>query len=237
MKNLLFILLVAFPLIAFGINKEKLKHIPVSRWKEIKCLKPDSVTVVPVTDTLFIAFRAHDSFAYHGMNGFIYKGPYIIDIDNNTIDFGYFKYKLLLRKPGMLVMADDMGIYQFAIDSSDTVKQIILPKEDSALPVTGIDQMIGHWTVYKRAADGPVSNFDYIKSVYITGQGTEDKLGYVYVSSDADESPSSYIRAYTTDQVLECEGKNTHSLKVLRCQKGEMVLQEKGIKYYCKQFK
>jgi len=242
MKYLLALLLFLLPLAGHSTDKhkEKAKHIPVSRWKEVKSLKLDSVTVVPLTDTMFIAFRAHDSFAYHGMNGYLYRGLYIIDLDAGTLDFGYSKYKLLNRKPDLLVLADDLGIYQFSIDSSDTVAKIVLPGKDSAYPVTDIDQMIGHWTVYKRTADGPVSNADYsetIKAVYITGQGTENKLGYVYCSADADDEPSWYIKVYTVDQVLDCDGKSNRSFRVLRCQKGELILEEKGMKYYLKQFK
>ena len=242
MKHSFFILLLLIPMIAFCTDKrkEKNKHFPVSRWKEVKSLKTDSVTVQPVDDTLFIAFRIHDSFDYHGKNGFIYRGLYIIDLDDSTLDFGYAKYKLLQKKPEMFVVEDDKGIYQFGIDSSDTVAKIVLPIKDSAYPVTDIDQMIGHWTVYKRTADGPVGSGeleDAIKAIYITGQGSEDKLGYIYCSGDADDHPSWYVTTYTVDQILDCDGKGTRSMKVLKCQKGEMILQEKGMKYYLKQFK
>ena len=99
--------------------------------------------------------------------------------------------------------------------------------------------MIGHWTVYKRTADGPavIDMAKNIRSVFITGASSDGKLGYVYGGTDADNNPSWYIKNLGMDQSLECEGRNPRTIKVERCQMGEMILEEEGIKYFFKQLK
>src|SRR3954465_14536373 len=97
MRITLFLLLLLLPVIAFCGDKKKPKPMPVSRWREVKRMKPDS-SVVPVTDTMFITFRAKDSFQYHNLNGFIYNGGYTISEDS-LLDFGTARYTILARKP------------------------------------------------------------------------------------------------------------------------------------------
>jgi len=239
MRVLLFILIMLIPIAAFCGSKHKIMKMPVSRWKEIKRMKTDS-TIVPFTDTMFISFLRKDSFSYHNKNGFIYNGGYTIDEDS-LLDFGTARYRIKERRPASLILINDDGIYHFIRDSSDTVKIIVLEKEEKLLPVTNIDQMIGHWTVYKRTekdpSTGSIDNSVTIRSIYITGPSTDGKQGYVFSGSDPGGSPSWYIKSLGTDQVLDCDGKSHRILKVNKCQNGEMILEEEGIKYYFKQFK
>lgn len=239
MKKVLFLFMLLLPVVALCIDKHKLKNMPVSRWREISRLKIDS-TVVPFYDTMFISFRIKDSFSYHNKNGFIYNGAYTINEDS-LLDFGTARYKILEKKPASLVLINDAGIYRFAKDSSDTTKIIVLEKDEKILPVTDIDQMIGHWTVYKRTekeqAGGTIDNAVTIRSVYITGPSTDGKLGYVFSGNDPSSAPSWYIKSYGSDQTIVCNGKNPRALKVIKCQKGELILEEDGTKYYFKQFK
>lgn len=239
MRKILLLLLLLLPVVAFCDNKSKtkLKNMPVSRWKEVKRMKPDS-SIVAFTDTLFIAFRVRDSFAYNIRGGFIYQGGYTISEDS-ILDFGTARYRIAEKKPTSLVLTNTSGIYQFGIDSSDTVKVIVIEKEEKIMPVTNIDQMIGRWTVYKRAADGP-TNVDMatqIRSVSITGPSTDGRQGFVLGGGDADNNPSWYIKSLGPDQFLDCDGKTARNIKVIKCQRGEMILEEAGIKYYFKQFK
>lgn len=227
------------PIAALCGDKRKPKPMPVSRWKEMKRMKLDS-TIVPFIDTLFISFRIKDSFSYHTKNGFIYNGVYTINEDS-LLDFGTARYRIKERKPANLVLLDDQGIYQFARDSSDTARVIVLDKEEKLLPVTNIDLMIGHWTVYRRVAKeqatGSIDNSVNIRSVYITGPSTDGKQGYIFSGNDPGSAPSWYIKSLGSDQVLDCDGKNRRILKVVKCQNGELILEEEGIKYYLKQFK
>lgn len=237
-KLLILLIILALPSIAFCDDKKKPKPMPVSRWKEIKRLTPDS-TMVPFLDTLFVAFRRNDSFSYHVKDGFIYNGRYTLNEDS-LLDFGTARYKMVLRKPTSLVLTDPKGIYYMGVDSSDTAEVIVLGKEEKLLPVTSIDQMIGRWTVYKRtAAEQQVAldNENQVRSIYITGPSTDGKLGFVFSSKDPTNVPSWHIRALNVDQTLDCDGKSHRVFKVLKCQNGEMILEESGIKFYLKQFK
>ena len=243
MRKLFLLLFLLLPAAAFctdnkkAADKKKAKLIQVSRWREVKRQMPDS-SVVAFYDTLFVAFQPKDSFSYHHRNGFVYEGVFTVSEDS-ILDLGTVRYKVLERKGPRLVLINGMGIYNLVTDSADVVKAIVIAKEDSAAPVAHIDQMIGHWTVYKRTADGPatVDMARNIRSVFITGASTEGKLGYIYGGSDADNDPSWFIKELGTDQSLLCDGKGARTIKVNKCQKGEMILEEDGIKYYFKQFR
>lgn len=239
MRKLLILAMLLIPIATFADKKTKQLKLPVSRWKEVKRMKPDS-TIVSFTDTLFISFLKKDSFWYYNKDGFKYHGGYTIDEDS-LLDFGTAKFKVAVKRPTTLVLTDDNGIYVMGVDSSDTGKVIIIPKDEKADPVTSIDQMIGHWTVYKREtkeqATGAIDNSVTIRSMYITGPSTDGSLGSVFSGEDPGNDPSWHIKILDADQSLESEGKNLRIFKVIKCQKGEMILEENDIKYYLKQFK
>ena len=238
MSKVIIVLMLMLPLTGFSKEKHKQLKIPISRWREVKRMGLDS-TIKTFTDTFYISFKRKDSFSYHNKDGFIYNGGYTIDEDS-IIDLGTAKFKIAVKRPNALVFIDDKGIYVLGVDNTDTVKIDFLVKEDSSLPVTNIDQIIGHWTVYKKVTDRPAESIDFsteIKSLYITGPSSDDKQGYLYGGLDAKNHPTWFIRSLGVDQTLTCGGKNPRTIKVLRCQKGEMILEEDGIKYYLKQFK
>jgi hypothetical protein len=74
-----------------------------------------------------------------------------------------------------------------------------------------------------------------IRSVYITGPGTGPYQGVIYSGADADNYPSWQIKELGGGQSLNAEGKTNRTLKVERCQDGELILEEDGVKYYLKQ--
>jgi hypothetical protein len=228
------------PVVAMCADKKKKpKPMPVSRWREVMRMTPDS-SVVSFTDTLFMAFQKNDSFSYNTRDGFVYIGAYTISEDS-LLDFGTARYQIVQRKPKSLTLANSTGIFRFEPDWSDTAKIIVLEKDEKPLPVTDIDQMIGRWAAYKRtAADdaGAQDGDNIIRSVYITGpSSTENKQGFVFSSKDPQNAPSWVIKGLGADQVLTCDGKTNKTLKVIKCQKGEMILEDAGVKYYFKQFK
>ena len=237
MRKLIILLFLLTSVTGYCFDKHKNKNMPVSRWREVKRMKPDS-TIVPFTDTLFISFRRKDSFSYHNGNGFIYNGPYSISPDS-ILDFGTARYRIADRSPGQLVLYNDMGIYFLGVDLSDTSKVIRIDTE-KIQPVTNIDVMIGHWTVYKRTSKEPGTTVDdskVIRAMYITGPSTDGKEGYILGGKDPLSEPSWYIKNLASDQVLDCGGKSPRTLKVIKCQGGEMILEEEDITYYFKQFK
>lgn len=231
--------MLLIPVSGYCADKRKPKPMPVSRWREVKRMKADS-TVVAFADTMFISFRRKDSFQYNLKNGFIYKGGYTISEDS-LLDFGTARYHIAERKPQSLVLFNEAGIFHFVRDSSDTVKIIVLDKDEKILPVTDIEQMVGKWSVYKREvkeqASGQIDNSQAVRTVYITGPSTDGKQGYVFSGTDPRNKWSWYIKSLGSDQVLDCDGKNKRILKVIKCQNKEMILEDDGIKYYLKQFK
>ena len=241
MKKLLVLLLLLIPVVAFCGKKKGVKPIPRSRWREVSRRGPDS-SIVAFTDTMFLSFNGRDSFSYHFKNGFVYNGPYIFKEDS-ILDLGTVRYQMLSNKRGVtgkLVLVNANGIYQFGVDSTDTVKAIIIPKEDKIVPVTNIDQMIGHWTVYKKTAVGSADAPDVamqIRSAYITGPSTEGKMGYLFSGTDPGNAPSWFIKDFKEDQSLLCDGKTQRNFKVIKCQKNEMVIEDESMRYYLKQFK
>ena len=117
MSRILFLLFLLLPVAAFcGDNKkgdkkkdDKKKLIQVSRWREVKRMRPDSV-VVSYTDTLFIAFLPKDSFSYRFRNGFVYEGKYNVSEDS-ILDFGTARYKVRERIGSNLVLTNGDGIF------------------------------------------------------------------------------------------------------------------------------
>ena len=242
MRKVLILLIMLLPVMVCGKDKKDKKKIPKhflpGRWVEVKRLTLDSVDM-PFKDTLFMTFQIRDTFTYRVRNGFVYRGKYTID-DDGHLDFGTASYEVVLRQPAKLIFTNGQGIYFYVPDTSDTAQVIVLEKEEKILPVPDIDLMIGHWTVYKRTIDKDGGGVDFssqIKSAYITGPSSDDKQGLLFCGNDPDNAPTWYIKGLGTDQSLECNGKNQRFLKVVKCQKGEMILEENGVSYYFKQFK
>lgn len=237
------IVLLLLPAAAFAIdnkdkNKKKQKLIVPGRWREEVRMMPDS-SKVTFYDTLFLHFYSNkDSFEYrNGRNNFLYDGQFKLSEDS-ILDLGSVKYKVLERKGNeRMVLVNAAGIYWLGQDRSDTAVTIVLKKQDSARPVNNIDVMIGRWNVYKREADGPIPPDENIRSAHITGPSTDGKQGFVYSGSDLDSYPSWHITELGGGQSLNCAGKNNRTLKVLRCQDGEMILEENKIKYYFKLYR
>ena len=230
--------MLLIPVTALCVNKKTIKPFVPSRWKEVKRMKTDS-TVVPFSDTMFISFFRKDTFSYHYKDGFIYNGRYTLTEDS-LLDFGTIRFKVAVKKQASLMLVNDMGIYVFTLDSSDTAKAIVIAKDEKPLPVTDVDQMIGHWTVYKKTVDG-VGTLDVgtqVRSAFITGPSSDGKLGYIFGGNDPNNGPSWYIKGYSpSDQFLDCDGKSQRKFKVIKCQKGELIIDEDGMRYYFKQFK
>ena len=239
MRKILVLLLLLAPGMLWAKKKDKPQHMLPGRWVEVKRLTLDS-TVVAFTDTLFMTFAMRDTFTYRLRNGFVYRGKYTYDEDNH-LNFGTKAYDVALRRPNRsLILTNADGIYYFTPDTSDTAQVIVLQQEEKIQPVISIDQMIGHWTVYKRTIDKDGGGVDFesqIKALFITGKGSDDKQGYVYCGNDFNNDPSWYVKYLGPDQSLECAGKYPRSIKVVKCQKGELIIAEGGVNYFFKQFK
>lgn len=239
MKRLLFLLLLLPGLLMAKDKKKPVpKHFLPGRWVEVKRTTLDSVQFA-FSDTLFMQFYIRDTFTYKVRDGFVYRGKYTID-DDGHLDFGTVSYDIALRRPQSIILTNAKGIYYYVPDTSALPPEVVFVKEDKILPVTNIDTMIGHWTVYKKEVgkDASAPDFDVqIKSAYITGASSGSDLGVIYCGNDPEDKPSAAIKSLGIDQSLECTGKRPRIIKVVKCQKGEMILEEAGMSYYLKQFR
>lgn len=248
MRKVIVLLLLLLPLMMQAKDrddKKKKKIVPKrflpGRWIEVKRTTLDSVEYA-FTDTLFMTFQVKDTFTYRTRNGFVYRGKYTID-DTGHLDFGTVSYNLAMYRYNVsTVLVGSKGISYYVPDTSALPPEVVLEKEDKILPVTDPDVMIGHWTVYKRGAtdkeNSAIVDPEFnIKSAYITGGSSDNTIGVLFCGNDPDNAPSFIIRSLTPDQSLECEGKRQRFVKVVKCQKGELVLEDAGVTYYMKQFK
>ncbi|NDC41416.1 MAG: hypothetical protein EBZ77_07700 [Chitinophagia bacterium] len=239
---ILWLLLALVPAFAWAKDKKKDKnkptHMMLGRWVEVKRLRPDS-TEIPFTDTLFMTFELGDKYTYRLRNGFVYRGKYTLS-EEGHLEFGTANYEVALNKPKSIVLYNTAGIYYYAVDTSDTAEVIVIGPAEKIDSVSDIEAMVGHWTVYKKNLDKDVGNTDFsymIKSLYITGKSSDEKMGYIFGGADPLSQPSWYITGLASDQTLECNGKSARYIKVIKCQKGEMILEEAGIMYYAKIYK
>jgi hypothetical protein len=221
-------------------KKKTPTSVPTSRWVEVKRLNNDS-TIRPFRDTIKISFQRKNMYEWMKVGSVLYKKAYTLT--GKELNFGPFSLMLVSRKPGKLVLREDSIIHYFVTDTSKIIKDTTKYKNghvvEMYLPVGSINQMVGHWSIYKRTSpqQGDVNYRKLIKMVDITGGSTDSKLGYIYATLDPPGSPSWTIDTYTSDQLLQCTGKDKRSLRVLKCANQELVLEEEGITYYFKAFK
>lgn len=240
MRNLLFLLMLVVPVSCTLFKKPpKKKGIPVSRWIENKRMKLDS-TLVAFEDTAHLEFLPKSVYIFRRNGGFIYKDTF--KFYDSILDFKMFTYTIRLRKYGKLVLKDDSMLHVYLSDPyapSLAGKKIVngMIVEPYA-PVTSIDQMVGHWSEYKRVSKtemGTIEHSRTIKSMDITGGSTDGKLGFLYSSLD-DKRPSWYIKAFA-NQLMECDGTDKRQFKIIKCEKNDLIMEEDNITYYFKQFK
>ena len=243
-QNLWMIAGALFVLLVTGGNRQAVagghkgpKSLPANRWREIKRLDADSVQVA-FQDTMFITIKRKDSFSYHNKDAFVYNGIYILD--EKTLDFGYAKFTIVSKKPKNMLLHDAKGYYLLGLDSTDTVKTIVLPKEEKIDSGFTIDNMIGHWSVYKRTPLKSLSVIDHntlLKSMLISGRSTGRKLGFIFSDVDKRDDPTWTIVKLDASHVMECEGMPKRTFKVTKCQGGEIILEDEEMQYYFKQYK
>lgn len=245
MRKSALLLLLVLPVLALSCKLLKPKpkpatSIPTSRWVEVKRLNYDS-TIRPFSDTIHLEFKPKNNYIWTKKGGIQYKKTYTLS--NGDIGFGPFNLLLVLRKPGKLILREDSVIHYFITDTSKVIKDTTKYKDghvvETYLPVKSINEMVGHWSIYKRTSASQAEP-DYtklIKMVDITAGSSDKKMGYIYATLDPPGSPSWAIDEYTEDQVLKCSGNGKRSLRVLKCANQELVLEEDGITYYFKAFK
>ena len=243
MRKLALLLFLFMPLVAVCKKRRHHYHkiIPPSRWKEVKRMKLIDSTYLTYQDTIHIEFLLHNKYIWHRTKGFIYKSSYTLS--ENELNLGMFNLTIVERRPNKLILRDDSTVFFFASDIQapsladkkiENGEVVVPPK-----PVNSIDQMIGHWSEYKRTPDKPLNSVDYariVKIIDVTGGSTDSSLGYLYAANDPVNAPSWKIMSFDNHQLI-CDGKDKRTLTVIKCQDNELVVQEGEITYYFKQFK
>lgn len=229
MKKLLSLALVALPAVAFSqgtLNGD---------WKEVN--RMNNGKSVGYKDTIKIQFMTGGEYVWQKSGGFIYKGTY--KIEGTKLDMGARQFTIVSRNNSSLKIKDDAGTYEL-VPYTPNDGPGTLAKEKPASPVTSINQMKGHWSVFKGTLDKTVPQIDYkrkIKMIDITGDVAGDgKLGMVWSTSDGDMNPSWYIKSYS-NQKLYVSGKDERVLNVIKCEDNEFIVEEDGMTYFFRKFK
>lgn len=232
MRKIITLLLLAAPLAAFSGDKNTLS----GNWREIKRMGSDN-GVISFRDTILLKFMVGNEYIWQKAGGMIYKGTY--KIENNALDLGMRYFTIMEKKPNRLVLKDEAGIYEFT-----TYKEVAVanaPKaEEHFAPVNSIQQMVGHWSVYKGTSAKTNQSIDYsrqlkVVDIYSTPQDG-GKLGALFARKDADNAPSWYVESFS-NQTLVCNGRDRRVFKVIKCQDNELIMQEDDYTYFFRQFK
>jgi hypothetical protein len=64
----------------------------------------------------------------------------------------------------------------------------------------------------------------------------DGKWGAFFATKDADNAPSWVVESYA-NQTVYLNGKDQRQFKVIKCESGELIMEENGVTYYFKQFK
>jgi hypothetical protein len=229
MKKLLSLALIALPFVAF--SQDKLN----GDWKEVN--RMTNGKSIGFKDTIKIQFMLGGEYVWQKGGGFIYKGTY--KIKGNDLDMGARYFTIINRSNNSLKIKDEAGTYEL-VPYTPNDGPGTLQKERAAGPVTSINQMKGHWSVFKGTLDKTVPEIDYrrkIKMIEITGDIAGDgKLGMVWSTNDGDTNPSWYVKSFS-NQTLYVGGKDERVLKVLKCEDNEFVVEENGMTYFMRRFK
>ena len=232
MKRLLSLLLAITPVAAFCGDKNTL----IGNWKEIS-RTPTNGKSVTFTDTIKLEFLMGNEYIWQKKGGFIYKGTY--KVTDTELDMGARFFTIVSKGNNNIKIKDENATYEL-VTYTPTSEQTVLPPEKAAAPVRSLDQMKGHWSVFKATNNKTVPAIDYtrkIKMIDITGNELGDgKLGMVFSTKDADTAPSWFIESYS-NQTLYVNGKDNRILKVLKCEDNELVIEEGGMTYFFRKFK
>ncbi|MEI8278847.1 MAG: hypothetical protein WCG87_03730 [Bacteroidota bacterium] len=255
MKRSLIILLLSFlPVLAYC--KDKNTNYLSGQWKEIKRVNRDW-QALSYTDTITIEFKG-DKYFWQKVGGYGFHGTYKIEEEKN-LDMGRHIYEILENKPAHLVLKEDSVIHDFypytpppkpgmrtttkpgtpSIVASQVPPPLPAKKAEVYKPVTSIQQMIGHWSVYKRTSSAlPTGTVDYsriLKAVVVDSVAKNGRLGSVLATNDPNNKAGWFIESYS-NQILNCEGKDKRILKVIKCEDNELIIEEGTLTYYFKQF-
>jgi hypothetical protein len=239
MKHLLFpFALFAAILPADAADKNKPVDL-TGHWKEVSRLSRTGERL-DYADTTFYDFLIGNEYTTQRKNSFMYRGTY--KATGGTLDLGMRMYNILDRSRDRVVLKDDAGTYEFvrydkaaAMAAAGNGRKY---RDEVSTGSVGAGQLTGKWEVYKRTSSTKLPEIDYTRIIQaIEVKRDRDQIsGSVWAAKDMESAPSWKVIRYE-DNIIYCSGKGDRKLKVLRCQDGELIVQEDAITYFFKQFK
>lgn len=213
-------------------------------WLEASRMSPRKEKL-DYTDTTFYEFMVGNEYTTQRKNSFMYRGTY--KATTGILDLGMRVYNILEMSPARMLLKDDAGTYEFVRydkaarmveNSSAASSGSRAYKEDLGGGPVSVAQLAGKWEVYKRTSSVTMPEIDYtriIRAIEIKPAGNQVE-GSVSSAKDMDGMPSWKITRYD-GSMLYCSGKSDRQLKVVRCNAGELIVQEDNLTYFFKQFK
>lgn len=230
MKKILILLILLTPFIGYSGDKNI-----QGNWKEVSRKNVQKQTV-NYKDTIFLEFLAGNEYIWQKSGGFIYRGTYKYEV--NAIDIGMRYFTILSQSNNTLTLKDEGGIYEMQrYTPAPNTPQA--KRQEVYAPVNSIQQMAGHWSVYKRTSANKVESIDYtrqLKMVDFYPNMQNGKWGAFFATRDADNAPSWIVENYS-NQTVYLNGKDQRQFRVLKCEGGELIMEENGVTYYFKQFR
>ncbi|MBS1772705.1 MAG: hypothetical protein JST82_07590 [Bacteroidetes bacterium] len=228
MKKVLLLSFCFAPIIAFC------KGDLQGNWREVSRMNGKSY--VTYTDTIFIEFLKNNEYVWQKSGGFIYRGTF--KNEAGALDMGMRYFNIISQDNNTLVLKDDAGTYEFrrytpAVNSPQAKRQEVYA------PVNSVQQMAGHWSVFKRTNATKVNDIDYtrqLKWVDFYNAPQDGKWGAFCAQRDADQAPSWFVENYS-NQTVYLNGKDRRQFHVIKCENNELIMEENGTTYYFKQFK
>lgn len=240
--------LLVFTCLLSGLSSEAdVKNKPVDltgNWKEAGRISPRNERL-DFTDTTFYDFLIGNEYTVQRKHSFMYRGTY--KATKGMLDLGMRTYNVLEMAPERIVLKDDAGSYEFVrynkaarmAENSDAASSGKRAYQDDLNPApVRASQLAGKWEVYKRTSNTTLPEIDYTRIISMIDIKPEGgKMGGSVASAkDMETVPSWKITGYNNG-VIYCSGKGDRQLKVLRCDDGELIIQEDNITYFFKQFK
>ncbi|HLO70016.1 MAG TPA: hypothetical protein VK167_04055 [Flavipsychrobacter sp.] len=232
MRKFLFLASLFMPALSFAGDKNKLS----GNWREVsrKTMKNEAIAY---KDTIKIEFLpGGNEYVWQKAGGFIYKGTY--KLEANGLDLGMRYFTVAERKGNKMILKDEGGIYE--MESYTPVANTPEAKRQEVFaPVKTVQQMAGHWSVYKRTSANKVNAIDYsrqLKMVDFYPSQKDGKWGAFFATKDADNAPSWMVETYV-NQIVYLDGKDKRQFTVIKCADNELIMEEDGVTYYFRQFK
>jgi hypothetical protein len=204
-------------------------------WREISRRNINN-RYINFSDTILIDFLQGNEYVWHKKGSFIYRGTYIKDA--NTIDIGMRYFNIISNEGNYLVLSDGTGIYEFEYYIPDPYDPGVIKPEVYA-PVHNIQQMAGHWSVFKRTSTYRPNEIDYtrqLKMVDFYSHQEDGAWGDFFSQRDADNAPSWYVEHYA-NQTVYLNGRDRREFHVIKCEDNELIMESEGVTYYFRQFR